>query len=114
MCLNSHNKSHNVGCDLTHLVPMSTFVAVLLKFWIKKKEGIMERISYEMSRLWVCRRYEPISKVLGYDVLRIFFERLRPFLLTSDTTDILCIIYSNFCIKLMPFKVSKSTFKIFW
>ena len=26
---------------------MSTFVTVLLKFWFKSKEGIIEKISYE-------------------------------------------------------------------
>ena len=41
-------------CLVTHFLPMSSFVTVLLKFDLKK-EGIMEKNSYE------CRAYESVD-----------------------------------------------------
>ena len=43
----------------------------------------------------------------------IFLVRIRRFFLTSDTIDILSLLYSNFCMKNMLSKDRKSTYTVY-
>ena len=42
-----------------------------------------------------------------------FFVRMRQYSLTSDTIDVLCLVYSNFCTKKIIFKICERTFTNF-